>query len=103
MKPSAGNGAAAFTDIFNLHVVALAEATTTFGLTVQFLSKEVIEIVPLEAVPMSVLKAVLDPGATDGAFAHTPDSTTVVGEKNCPVGSTTEKRRNFRKSRNVVL
>jgi hypothetical protein len=47
VKPSAGNGAAAFTDIFNLHVVALAEATTTFGLTVQFLSKEVIEIVPL--------------------------------------------------------
>jgi hypothetical protein len=102
VKPSAGNGAAAFTDIFNLHVVALVEATTTFGLTVQFLSKEVIEIVPLDAVPTSVLKGVLDPGATDEVLAHTPDSTTVVGDKNCPVGSTTEKRRNLRKSRTVV-
>ena len=78
MKPSAGNGAAVFTDIFNLHVVALVEATTTFGLTVQFLSKDAIEIVPFEAVPMSALNEVREPGATDGAFAHTPDSTCLL-------------------------
>jgi len=103
VKPSAGNGAAAFTDIFSLQPVEVVDATTTFGLTVQFLSKDAIEIVPFEAVPMSALNEVREPGATDEVLAHTPDSTTVVGEKNCPVGSTTEKRRNFRKSRTVVL
>lgn len=102
MKPSAGNGAAAFTDIFSLQPVEAVDATTTFGLTVQFLSKDAIEIVPFEAVPMSALNEVREPGATDGDFAHTPDSTTVVGEKNCPVGSTIEKRRNLRNSRTVV-
>ena len=102
MKPSAGNGAAAFTDIFSLQPVEVVDATTTFGLTVQFLSKDAIEIVPFEAVPMSALNEVREPGATDVAFAHTPDSTTVVGEKNCPLGSRTEKRRNLRNSRTVV-
>ena len=102
MKPSAGNGAAAFTDIFSLQPVEAVDATTTFGLTMQFLSKEVIEIVPFEEVPMSALNEVREPGATDGTFAQIPDSTTVVGEKNCPVGNTTEKRRNLRNSRTVV-
>jgi hypothetical protein len=102
VKPSVGNGAAAFPDTFNLHVVALFEATITFGLIVQFLSKEVIETVPLDAVPMSKSIRVLEPGATEEMLDQTPDSGTVVAEKNEPVGSVTEKRRNLRKSRTVV-
>ena len=102
MKPSTGNGAAAFTDTFSLQLVAVVEATITFCLTVQFLSKEEIEIVPFEEVPMSDLNGVLEPGATEEVFAQTPDSATVVGEKYVPVGSATEKRRNLRNSRTVV-
>ena len=102
MKPSAGNGAAAFTDIFSLHVVALVEVTTTFGLTTQFLSEDVTEIAPFEAVPMSKSIRVLEPVATEEMLDQTPDSGTVVAEKNEPVGSVTEKRRNLRKSRTVV-
>lgn len=102
VKPSVGNGAAAFTDTFNLHVVALFEAITTFGLTTQFLSEDVTEIVPFEAVPMSESIRVLEPGATEEMLDQTPDSGTVVAEKNEPVGSVIEKRRNLRKSRTVV-
>ena len=102
MKPSAGNGAAAFTDIFSLQPVEVVDATTTFGLTTQFLSEDVTEIAPFEAVPMSKSIRVLEPGATEEMLDQTPDSGAVVAEKNEPVGSVTEKRRNLRKSRTVV-
>ena len=51
---------------------------------------------------MSESIRVLEPGATEEMLDQTPDSGTVVAEKNEPVGSVTEKRRNLRKSRTVV-
>ena len=102
MKPSAGNGAAALIETFNLQEVALVEATIVFGLTTQFLSNEVIDSLPFEAVPMSKSMGVFEPGVTDEVLAQTPDSAPFVEEKNVPVESVTENRRNLRKSRTVV-
>ena len=43
-----------------------------------------------------------EPGVTDEVLAQTPDSAPFVEEKNVPVESVTENRRNLRKSRTVV-